>query len=212
MNELHIITPVSRPSNLPAIYHDLNSHLVSSDKRLQINWWPVFDSNCGEQAHHWKVRLSRSHNDALSINPIISSHYDSLKGHVHRNTVLDILEENAETIDIGHQWIYMLDDDNILHPSYLQTITNNENEIFDVLVVNQEQLNGKTRFYANLESINQGMADLGMLTFKLKALKGCRFNLSNSNPAIQFVKSLCNSNKGSIKLIKENRSYYNFLR
>jgi hypothetical protein len=212
MTELHIITPVSRPSNLPALYHDLISYSAHTRKDVQLNWWVVFDKICGEQADHWKIRLSRNRNESFAINPIISVHEKADKGYTHRNTILDLLEENVETIDIGQQWVYNLDDDNILHPYFLPLLLKKQPDDVDVLVVNQEQLNGYTRFIASWEGINTGKVDLAMLIFKIKALKGNRFNEAGTRPSEQFVQAICNANKTQTQIINEKCSYYNYLR
>lgn len=104
MKSLNIITPVSRIDNLPLL-HDNISYYATNVKNI---WWVILDNSL--KADYKNISLNG--NSHLKIKLLISPFAKCPGGHAHRNLILDLLEEKKE------EWVYNLDDDNILHPDF----------------------------------------------------------------------------------------------
>src|SRR4051812_9883602 len=116
MPKLIIITPVTRPSNLPAIYNNLLSYV---GREFSITWYVIFDKRCEQDGREWKERFSRSGNPNLTIISVISDVENAVSGNAHRNQVLTLLEKELEKHpELSDHWTYFLDDNNILHPDF----------------------------------------------------------------------------------------------
>ena len=118
---LNIITPCSRPENLERIAHSISRGFINhgwhgglygGSGLMDVRWWIVFDKNCLELNDINKASvkiLSKKYKKLFPI--ILINDTKGAAGHQHRNLVLDMLEEKGGSKD----WIYNVDDDNILH-------------------------------------------------------------------------------------------------
>lgn len=85
-----IVTPCSRPENLEKIKKSIN---------LPCRWIIVYDSDIA----------IKKFNDPWIIELNIKG---GISGNLQRNMALDYVEKN--------EWVYFLDDDNLLHPDFIK--------------------------------------------------------------------------------------------
>jgi hypothetical protein len=95
---LAVITPCSRPENLPALKNSIDAGRSS----FEITWYVVFD----------ELQVPPSIQSELEFGDSVFSvgEAHSHVGNAQRNLALD---------NIADGWVYFLDDDNLLHPELL---------------------------------------------------------------------------------------------
>lgn len=97
-----IITPCTRPKNLGIMYESILNALPNKD----FVWHVVFDTHVLKQGEH----------DAVPSFPQVYTYEygpeDGVAGKAQINYILDHLSNTTDT------WVYVLDDDNILHPVF----------------------------------------------------------------------------------------------
>ncbi len=165
-------------------------------------WWVVLDNAI--KTNYQSLRLAES--DNLKINLLVSPHTRAPGGHAHRNFVLDLLEGDDE------QWIYNLDDDNILHPGFINFfLTDNELDNYDVALFAQILADGTLRLNANTDSIKVNHVDTAMCLFRKKALRdGLRYVESYCGDGY-FLEALFNNNSNKFFIRNTPLCYYNYL-
>lgn len=96
---LHVITPISRPKNLPALYKSLCDHLP-----MAWRWWCIFDRRVKlpPKPPQWRDVAYWGY----------APEGPSVAGYGQRNFALDQILDG---------WIYFLDDDNLIHPRLIPT-------------------------------------------------------------------------------------------
>ena len=102
---LTIITPCSRPDNLPAMFDSISFPKI--DK-----WYIVYDtSNNRTYTHQFTnhPQIIELEADGTSVNSAV--------GHYQRNFALRIITKLKK-----NGYVYFLDDDNILHPDFLDSV------------------------------------------------------------------------------------------
>jgi hypothetical protein len=99
---LAVVTPCSRPGNLPALKESIEPGRAYFD----ITWYVVFD------AHRVAPSvLDRAEGGDRVFSVAVEG---SRVGNAQRNLALDNIEDG---------WVYFLDDDNVLHPQLLPTMS-----------------------------------------------------------------------------------------
>jgi len=93
---LYIVTPCSRPENLATIRKSIPS---------AITWVVMMDANC-------------DHKGATGASVTLYSRNTGNWGNPLRNEFLDLYADQFTDND----WVYFLDDDNILHPRFVQQL------------------------------------------------------------------------------------------
>lgn len=103
MVTINVMTPLSRPFNIPAMY----ASMWHIDRDMRVRWIVVADS------HDHPDVLGRlpAGGDHPYIEIITANHHNPSTGHAQRNFALDKLTVPG--------YVYWLDDDNILHPGFL---------------------------------------------------------------------------------------------
>lgn len=96
MEILHIVTPVSRPDNLPRLYRSIRLGF----RHTLPAWWVIFDP----QVPSPPLPTDWRHIGFWGVGP---GHRGAV-GYPQRNWALD---------QIGSGWVYFLDDDNLIHPN-----------------------------------------------------------------------------------------------
>ena len=205
---LNVITPTIRTDNLQEIYNNL----LFNAKNLTIIWWVIFDKSIEEEYSHW-VKWFNNKNEGIKnliVFPFLSNKEKAIAGHAHRNVVLDILEQTKDFNNISEQWIYNLDDDNILHPSFISLLLSGKIDFYDVVIFSQTH--GKIlRLKADENNVEVCHVDTAMILFKLKALNEIRFIESDYCADGHFIKAIWNNNENR-KIIEEPCCYYNYLK
>ena len=151
MEKLSIITPCSRPENLPAIYSSILAMNSS-----QVEWIIVYDSDS----------IDKRIKQYESFVPIILTNEKGgyAFGSNQRNKGLELAKG---------KWIYYLDDDNLIHKMLLKKIQSSGDEN-TVLVFNQFAANHKRRIKKfSLDYLRPGYIDTAqfVIPFKYKDIQ-----------------------------------------
>jgi hypothetical protein len=99
--KLTIITPCCRPENLIKLKNSINFDFVNS-------WIIVYDSS--------KVNTETKQFDDPKIEEYSCQDVNSTAGNVQRNFALDLLKSRITNTNNDGNFIYFLDDDNLIHP------------------------------------------------------------------------------------------------
>ena len=140
---LYIVTPCSRPENLATIRKSIPS---------AITWVVMMDA-------------STDFKEATGANVTHYSKKTGHWGHPLRNEFLDLYEDSFTEND----WVYFLDDDNILHPKFIQQLESILHLNAGIVTWGQE---------ARLRPTDQpriGNIDTASYMFRPSQLKGLRF-------------------------------------
>jgi glycosyltransferase involved in cell wall biosynthesis len=135
----------------------------------------------------------------------------------------------GETGDFGHQllnqaldniddgWIYFLDDDNILHENFEQTVqqTIEENPVCEAIIFDQE-VNGKDFSGVDIRkamaaNVEVSKIDIAQYTIKRSLIGSTRFRKFDYKADGHFVTEIFNSNQSKFIFVNQTLSYYNFL-
>jgi predicted O-methyltransferase YrrM len=198
MKTLNVITPVCRTENIPLLYDNISFY----SSQVKIVWWLILDSSCKKQYRN----ISLKENENLKIKLLVSPFTNVSGGHAHRNIILDLLEADDE------QWVYNLDDDNILHPGFIDFFVNDGTlNDFEVVLVSQITFNGTLRLQADINSIKVNHVDTAMCLFKMKALNGLRFGNDYCADGY-FIESLYNNKNNRFYINNTPLCYYNYLK
>jgi hypothetical protein len=185
--ELHIVTPVSRPDNLPK----LEQSIQESFRVLKPLWHLVVDPT----TPRFPVPRSAVSCEVCGIsNP---------GGHSHRNIALD---------RISHGWIFMLDDDTIIHPNlesvFLKALADFPSA--QVIVVQQVDKEGRVRLHAH-PPVRLGAIDTGSAIVRREFIEHSRFDWERTADG-RWYEQLYNKNPDAFVFIDQPASYYNALR
>lgn len=198
MKTLNIITPVSRIGNL----NYLHDNLLYFSKNVKIIWWVILDKAL--KAHYKKLSLADAGH--LKIKLLVSPNTNCPGGHAHRNLVLDLLEDDKE------QWVYNLDDDNILHPDFMDFFANDDRlDEHEVALVSQVLPDGTLRLKADPETIKVNNVDTAMCLFKVKALNGGLRFIENYCGDGYFIEALRSDANNKFYINDTPLCYYNYL-
>jgi hypothetical protein len=176
---IHIITPCSRPENLEYLRESIPA---------ECKWLVMLDYS------------TRKSNIPKGIN-VMRSNFGGAWGAPLRNAAIDYLQISASHND----YVYFLDDDNIIHPDWYQTVKDC-NEDF----VNWAQVfrNGEPRLRAT-ESPRVGNIDTASFMVKIGAIGKSRFQMLYEADGL-FAQEVYK--KGTTRVINDYLCYYNYLR
>jgi hypothetical protein len=192
---LNILTRCTRLENLEAIAECL------AYRTPNIEWWVLFYKGEAEAAKPYldnidyaepwvfKSKIKRDDNkEAFGI-----------------DLLNDLVEPNGEVT-----YIYVLDDDNLIHPDFLDTwgqiVPNKKAYVF-----NQALPNGDTRIAAP-ENMEVGKVDMGQVVIHASLLKKNNyFSLGYTGDGITF-EALHKSDPEEFEFINETVTYYNRLK
>ena len=180
---LTIITPCYRPDNLDKIKESINFSLIKS-------WIIVYDTS-----------NDRTYTKKYEGDPKIQEYMVSggISGNPQRNYALTKVSDGL---------IYFLDDDNIIHPHFLELVpTFNEDHIY---TFDQQRLNGEIRLHGNNPKVNN--IDMGQIVVPYKFIGDLRFDEPLYNADGIFIEALCKKYKDKHIYIPEVASYYNYLK
>lgn len=156
------------------------------------------------KAHYKKVSFPESSH--LKIKLLVSSNANCPGGHAHRNMVLDLLDDDKE------QWVYNLDDDNILHPDFIDFFANDDQlDDHEVALVSQILPDGTLRLKADADTIKVNNVDTAMCLFKVKALNGGLRFIENYCGDGYFIEALHQDTNNKFYINSTPLCYYNYL-
>ena len=187
---INVITPVSRPENLPQLRQSI---LQAQGDSIEVRWILVFDSYSVGSAPAW------AHTEYYTLD----SAGKGLSGNPQRNLGLDITTEG---------YVYFLDDDNIVHPGLFKKA----GEVLDAkhraMVVNQVNKRGKRRLQAT-PGLRPGYVDTAMVIMRRDLIGSLRWEPYNYGADGEFFSTLYQRHPHDFVVLPNlDLSYYNYLR
>jgi len=194
--DINIITRCTRPYNLIKIKESL-----LNNKKINIIWWIIFDTSVLKDID--VELLSMLNSDDFKINLRFLKSTPGACGYDLINQILKEIDPN--------EWMYLLDDDNILHPNFSEVIGDIKT---DKSVITFSQFVDKKDF-TGLEyriSIPENMRfqgiDSAQILIKRSMVK--EFALNYAADGI-LIDALYKSNPEEFLFIDKVISYYNFI-
>ena len=109
--QLKVVTPFSRSvGNLAAMHRSL----CVPAQRMRTEWLIVYQHDTENELLSW--HRSQVHEPALTITLIKGRSKTSQFGNSYRNQAIESLKPEP------HSWVYFLDDDNIMHPGFVDVM------------------------------------------------------------------------------------------
>jgi hypothetical protein len=176
---IRIVTPCSRETNLYQLYKSIN---------FDCDWHIVFDKTVDEA-----LRIIESDEFAFLDERWI--HVCYAKGGVSGN-----LQRNLALSNITKGWVYFLDDDNLMHPEFFNTINtliNNYGDVTDCIFFSQQLPNGTIR-KVQPDTVKVNFIDQAQFIIKREMIGDLRYvqkyaadgiliqQIFNSNPLDKF--------------------------
>jgi len=207
---IHIVTPCTRPNNL---------QLISPSIPKECNWIVIFDEKCEPNICDPvnATTITFSEND-LQRPWFCSRHYNEYynNSNWNRNYVLDNYKFEDE------DWIYFLDDDNIIHPNWYESVKELINIDYAMIVWGQLSKSGKHR--RNPSNINRllertflikrGLIDTACFMVKYKYIKDIRWTCDSDHRTARQADGeyaeMC-SKTGEVHYIPDYICYFNRL-
>jgi glycosyltransferase involved in cell wall biosynthesis len=192
---INILTRCYRIDNLFKIYEGLKTDLVN------VKWWILFDTNIIQTiptsiltfltSINAEIRYAGGDSNSCGINLI--------------NNVLD---------EIKSDWIYILDDDNLIHENFFETISNlvSENISKRGFIFNQKvggiDFSGLDIREAKPEMVRVGYIDSAQFLLKRDIISDLRFK-NDYKADGYFIEELYNNNKNEFIFLNKELCYYN---
>lgn len=208
---IHIVTPCSRPENIPAIRESILSQFPNREAYGKgLEWLIIFDDSCDRSSTEME-NAKRCIRDDFNFYYTYSGIKNSFVGHSHRNFALDyLIEEKMET-----GFVYFLDDDTVLHPDFVKTIFSEADTEKSAIIFNQLTPDLITkRLDASLDRVKVCQIDMGMYMVNLRDINPeDRFEISDYCADGTFIESFFKRvGKNNFQHIDKFLSIYNKLR
>lgn len=201
MNTLHIITRCSRTKNILKVK---DSIFGNKPDDFEIFWHITFDTTILKDISF--DILSELENDFITLKFAKSIPGDF--GHSFINTSLD---------KIHNGWIYVLDDDNILHPNLLKSISEHIEEFPEKrgFIFNQKvdgkDFTGLEYRESTPENVKVQKIDMAQFLLKRELIGEKRLISGEYKADGYFIEELYNENSEDFIFIDEVLCYYNYL-
>lgn len=177
---IYIITPCSRPKNLSFIKNSIPS---------ECNWIIVYDNLVRE-----KPNIERA--------TILHSPYTGYFGNLNRNYALD----NIKFSDLD--WIYILDDDNIIHPQWYSVVKDVIDEKLNMIAWGQVWKNNDIRLKPT-QSPMIGNIDTSCYMIRGRLMKTLRYKMDYAADGIMAREAFL---QDGFLMLNQYLGYYNYLR
>ena len=182
--KVFIITPSRRPFNLEFI-----QQTVPQD----CEWVVVFDKT-----------IKNEH--AVENATVLKSNETGFWGNPNRNIGLEYIKNNLNPSD--NDWVYILDDDNVIHPDWWNTIQSHLNLDSSIITWGQVWANGEPRTEPT-DTPKIAMIDTSQYMVRWSVAKNLRFEHIYEADGIYAEEA---AKQGSVKKLDQYLGYYNFLR
>ncbi|MGH2642340.1 MAG: hypothetical protein ACRDE2_00200 [Chitinophagaceae bacterium] len=197
--KIHIITPLSRMLNIKSLAENINRECSIHDG---IVWWIIKD-----------LSLKDYYIDKTDIIcPVFIVQNDdpvNKGGHGSRNIALDLMIKSNIP---GTDWIYNLDDDNMLHPNLINLINKAQQDKFSGILTTQSFKNGNVRLLASNSNVRPFHVDMAMMACEFSLTKEIRLNKNDYCSDGYYISTIYNNNPAMFKIYSEIGCYYNYLR
>jgi hypothetical protein len=199
--QLNIVSPVSRPENLIYLYASIDNQRKKAPQNIKIAWHVFLDIK--EENYDPLVNTLKS----KFSNTTFYWHHtwgQGVVGHNQRNFYLSSFLQD--------DWVYFLDDDNILHPDFIETLIPILNqEDVSAIIVSQQVLKDHTVRHALPENITPGKIDTAQFIIKTSYITPeDRFPLQYDGDG-HFITNFYKKNKNVAFLNDSPASLYNAL-
>lgn len=203
-----IITPMSRPNNFFEIYDSLVEYVKPF---INYKWFVAADFDSIKEFENSMSVDTRNRfmtyilaNIGLSNTVIhfLKTNENGLSGNPQRNIALDR--------EVDADFIYFLDDDNIVHPNLFRTVAPLLKE--KAIVVNQVFKTGARRLWADRSQMFVGGIDTAQLVLPRKMIGDTRWEPWNYCADGVFFSSIYRDNPHDFEFINLDLAYYNYLR
>jgi glycosyltransferase involved in cell wall biosynthesis len=183
-SKVFIITPSRRPFNLEFIAETIPQ---------ECEWVVVFDKT---------VKNEHTVKNAT----VIHSQDTGFWGNPNRNIGLEYIKNNFHPSD--NDWIYILDDDNVIHPEWWSNIQLHLNSIESIITWGQVWASGQPRTEPT-DTPKIAKIDTSQYMVRWNVAKNLRFEHIYEADGIYAEEA---SKLGSVKKLDQYLGYYNFLR
>lgn len=180
--KLTIVTPCSRPENLPKIFETMRFDLI--DK-----WYIIYDTR-----NATFVERYADHPQIVEM----ECKDEGVVGHPIRNMALDVITEGL---------VYFLDDDNTIHPEFWEmcrSFTPGRIHTFDIEYADKRVLAG--------DSVKVCSIDTAQYVFDVALVGTTRFIPTEYAADGMFIEAVWEANKDKWVYRKQVAAYYNRLR
>jgi glycosyltransferase involved in cell wall biosynthesis len=197
MEKLNIITRCSRINNL----YKLSESIFSTDK-FDITWYLVFDTNFVTDLNIDLLLHLQSLNMVISFAKSIQGDH----GHQLINKCIDTIQDG---------WVYVLDDDNLIHENFYERI----NEVLGktdkkAIIFNQKiggiDFTGQDLRICSPENVKVSKIDMAQFLLKRDLIGDSRIVQGQYVADGIFIENLHNNNTEEFLFIDEVLCYYNY--
>ena len=205
MEKLHIITRCTRPSNLQLI----KESIINGGYTFDIVWHIIFDVNVLKDID--VELLGNLNSDLYRLDCQFLSSVSGAYGYDSINKIVKSIPNEIS------EWIYLLDDDNILHENFYQLASIIETNNKDIIVFNQyiggKDFTGLEYRIAAIENTRVGGIDAAQYIIKRKMLSrpdGIEYSLDYCADG-RLMNFLLVISEESFLFINEVYCYYNYI-
>lgn len=181
MNEVTIITPCSRPKNLPILFESLDFSVIKK-------WLIIYDSTKGETPPQFE------HNKIAECN----EGKVGFSGNTQRNRGIESTRGGL---------IYFLDDDNVIHPNFWNILPRFSNEELNLFQIEGHPQTESL----NLRNPGPSTIDTSMYCVDRKLVGNTRWLPHLYAADGVFAETLYCKKPNSLKIFDEKAAYYNYL-
>jgi hypothetical protein len=181
---LYIITACSRRDNLQAIYD-------SMDFRMIHTWYIIYDTSKGRSYTH----QFKGHAKIKEID------YDKegVCGHPQINYAIDLIEDG---------FVYVIDDDNIIHPDFWKTYI----ELDPEYIYTWDQNRIREKRIAKGGIIKLSLIDTSQFIVPRKYIGDIRWDNNKRNADFKFINTIHEKYHEQFKYVNKILCYHNYLR
>lgn len=205
---LFIVTPFSRPEN----FERLRDSIFRNELDSRIEWHVIVDASVYTDDLHNTLKHAAA---GLPVRIECSAHANACVGHAHRNFFIDYYrkEFNADG-ERQNDWAYFLDDDNLLHPDFIDTVTGHLVSQKCAGIFHQDLITGERRLNADLDNVRVCHIDMAQYVINVSRLPHeIRFIEDDYCADGHFIEALFKHvQKAEFFIIDAVLSYYNALK
>jgi hypothetical protein len=184
-----IITPCSRPENLQKLKESINFDKIHK-------WIICYDTSNGR-----KYPSIFSHKKILEIEANGESQ-KSIVGHFQYNAALDLVEDD---------YVYRLDDDNIMHPDFWKKEFTLTDDIAS-LVYTFPSCRRTGELYVDAKIPKVGFIDSACFCTHTRLIQKDRWQVDKYEADGLFIETMVNKTQGKFNYTSNYLAYYNYLR
>lgn len=183
-SKVFIVTPSRRPFNLDFIEKTIPN---------ECEWVVVFDKTV-------------KNNHQIEKATVIKSNETGFWGNPNRNIGLEYIKNNLNPSD--NDWIYILDDDNIIHPEWWSHIQSHLDSSDSIITWGQTWVTGEPRTEPTSKP-KIATIDTSQYMVRWNVAKNLRFEHIYEADGIYAEEA---AKRGTVKKLDQYLGYYNFLR